>query len=145
MAAPVQPAAAAAAALSAATAIPPPTSVQQKLEQLQARADSRYRPERAERPPHDYHADDDQDDGLGECRHVVVVGRGPQADESYVHQTGRRRALRVRRRPSGGRADVARGGWALSTTRPSSRAYPPCCRPPSRATRRNSTCVSTIY
>ena len=62
MAAPVQPAAAAAAALSAATAIPPPTSVQQKLELLQARSDSRYRPERN---PVDYHPDDDQDDGLG--------------------------------------------------------------------------------
>lgn len=62
MAAPVQPAAAAAAALSAATAIPPPTSVQQKLELLQARTESRYR----DKPPHhDYHPDDDKDDGLG--------------------------------------------------------------------------------
>lgn len=63
IAAPVQPAAAAAAALSAATAIPPPTSVQQKLEQLQARTESRYR----DKPPvhHDYHPDDDKDDGQG--------------------------------------------------------------------------------
>ncbi|XP_061704251.1 splicing factor 1 [Cydia pomonella] len=63
MAAPVQPAAAAAAALSAATAIPPPTSVQQKLEQLQARSEGRYRDK--SQPPQDYHPDDDQDDGQG--------------------------------------------------------------------------------
>lgn len=61
MAAPVQPAAAAAAALSAATAIPPPTSVQQKLEQLQARSEGRYRQDKH----HDYHPDDDRDDGQG--------------------------------------------------------------------------------
>lgn len=61
MAAPVQPAAAAAAALSAATAIPPPSSVQHKLELLQARSECRYR----DKPHHDYHPDDDKDDGLG--------------------------------------------------------------------------------
>ncbi|GBP47432.1 Splicing factor 1 [Eumeta japonica] len=58
--APIQPAAAAAMALSAATAIPPPTSVQQKLEQLQARTEGRQR-HRLD----DHHPDDDKDDGLG--------------------------------------------------------------------------------
>lgn len=57
----MQPAAAAAAALSAATAIPTPTSVQQKLEQMQARTESRYR----DKVPIDHHPDDDHDDGLG--------------------------------------------------------------------------------
>lgn len=61
MAAPVQPAAAAAAALSAATAIPPPTSVQQKLEMMQARTELRYR----DKVPYD-HPDDDKDDGQGD-------------------------------------------------------------------------------
>lgn len=63
MAAPVQPAAAAAAALSAATAIPPPTSVQQKLELLQARTESRYRDHHDHHD--DHHPDDDADDGQG--------------------------------------------------------------------------------
>lgn len=79
MAAPVQPAAAAAAALSAATAIPPPTSVQQKLEMMQARTESRYR----DRPPLDHHPDDDKDDGQGEysrahtscpCYPLIICG-----------------------------------------------------------------------
>ncbi|KAL0831695.1 hypothetical protein ABMA28_001242 [Loxostege sticticalis] len=91
IAAPVQPAAAAAAALSAATAIPPPTSVQQKLEQLQARTESRYR----DKPPvhHDYHPDDDKDDGQGPLGETAAERRarrrrtrwmGSEHDKTFI-------------------------------------------------------------
>lgn len=105
MAAPVQPAAAAAAALSAATAIPPPTSVQQKLELLQARTESRYR----DKPSHhDYHPDDDKDDGLGEsprlplslvlraagCNEIVCRTCAGPVGESAAERRARRRRSR---------------------------------------------------
>ncbi|XP_069357440.1 splicing factor 1 isoform X1 [Maniola hyperantus] len=78
MAAPVQPAAAAAAALSAATAIPTPTSVQQKLELMQARTELRYR----DKVPYD-HPDDDKDDGQG--------SPGPPGETAAERRARRRR------------------------------------------------------
>lgn len=71
----------------------------------------------------------------------VWIASSPDLPDSW--QTGLPQARRARRRPSGARVAGARAGWAASTTRPSSPACPPCCRPRSPGSRRSSTCVST--